>query len=80
MVYLSNVDLYLAIIYVSIGVLKFWVMETTNIYDFFHLLGLSKIRPNMNFGGDLAFAHICHNTFFFPSQREWRNAHKQRPK
>jgi hypothetical protein len=39
-------------------------METTNIYDFFHLLGLSKIRPNMNFGGDLAFAHICHNTFF----------------
>jgi hypothetical protein len=33
MVYLSNVDLYLAIIYVSIGVLKFWVMETTNIYE-----------------------------------------------
>jgi hypothetical protein len=26
-------------------------METTNIYDFFHLLGLIKIRPNMNFWG-----------------------------
>jgi hypothetical protein len=40
-------------------------METTNIYDFLHLLSLIKIRANMNFGGDLAFAHICHNTFFF---------------
>jgi hypothetical protein len=40
-------------------------MQTTNIYDFLHLLSLIKIRPNMDFGGDLAFAHICHNTFFF---------------
>jgi hypothetical protein len=38
-------------------------METTNIYDFLHFLSLIKI--NMDFGGDLAFAHICHNTFFF---------------
>ncbi len=42
-------------------------METTNIYDFLHLLSLIKIEPNMNFGRDLAFAHICHNTYFFPS-------------
>jgi hypothetical protein len=40
-------------------------METTNIYDFLHLLSLIKIRPNMDFGGNLAFAHICHNTFSF---------------
>ncbi len=66
-------------------VLEFWVMEIINIYDFLHLLSLIKIRLNMNLGGgggDLAFAHICHNTFFFPlflSQREWRKVHKQRP-
>jgi hypothetical protein len=36
-----------------------------NIYDFLHLLSLIKIRPNIDFGGDLAFAHICHNKFFF---------------
>jgi len=42
-------------------------MGTTNIYDFLHLLSLIEIRPIMHFGGDLAFAHICHNTFFFPS-------------
>jgi hypothetical protein len=56
----------------STKVLEFWVMETTNIYDFLHLLSLIKIRPNMDFGGDLAFAHICHNTlsfFFFFSKR-----------
>jgi len=40
-------------------------METTNIYDYLHLLSLIKIRPNMDWGGgDLAFAHICLNTFF----------------
>jgi hypothetical protein len=39
-------------------------METTNIYDFLHLSNLTKIRPNMDFGGNLAFAHIWHNTFF----------------
>jgi hypothetical protein len=48
-------------------VLEFWVMETTNIYDFLHLLSLIKIEPNMNFGRDLAFAHICHNTYFVSS-------------
>jgi hypothetical protein len=48
----------------STRVLEFWVMETTNIYDFLHFLSLIKIRPNMDFGGNLAFAHICHNTFF----------------
>jgi hypothetical protein len=31
---------------------------------FLHFLSLIKITPNMNFGGNLAFAHICHNTFF----------------
>jgi len=36
-----------------------------NIYDFLHFLSLIKIRPNMDFGGDLAFAHIYHNTFLF---------------
>jgi hypothetical protein len=36
-------------------------MEIINIYDFLHLLSLSKTKPNMDFGGDLAFAHICHN-------------------
>jgi hypothetical protein len=51
-------------------------METTNIYDFLHLLSLIKIKPNMDFGGG-----IWHNTFIFlfSSQREWRKAHKQRP-
>jgi hypothetical protein len=48
----------------SIRVLEFWVIETTNIYDFLHLLSLIKIKPNMDFGGNLAFAHICYNTFF----------------
>jgi hypothetical protein len=55
-------------VYFSIRVLEFWVMEITNIYGFLHLLNLIKIRPNMDFGGDLAFAHICHNiyiVFFF---------------
>ncbi len=37
-------------------------MKITNIYDFLHLLSLIKIRPNMNFGGNLALAHICHKT------------------
>jgi len=39
-------------------------METTNIYDFLHLLSLITIKPNMDFWGDLGFAHICHNKFF----------------
>jgi len=49
----------------SIMVLKFWVIETTNIYDFLHLLSLIKIKPNMDFGGNLAFTHIFHNTNSF---------------
>jgi hypothetical protein len=46
-------------------VLEFWVMEATNLYDFLHLLNLTKIRPNMDFGGNLAFAHI-YATIHFP--------------
>jgi hypothetical protein len=48
--------------------LEFWIMETPNIYDFLHLLSLTRIRPNMDFGGNLAFAHICviiHFSFSF---------------
>ncbi len=48
----------------STRVLKFWVMKTTNIYDFLYFLSLIKIRPNMDFGGNLTFAHICHITIF----------------
>jgi hypothetical protein len=55
----------LAIIYISTKVLEFWVMETISIYDFLHLLDLIWI-----WGGDLAFVHICHNTFFILSQKE----------
>jgi len=40
-------------------------METTNIYDFLHLLSLIKTRPNMDFGVDLAFAHLFHNKHLF---------------
>jgi hypothetical protein len=57
-------------------------MEITNIYDFLHLLNLIKIRPNMDFGGNLAFAHICHKThliFFFFFQGEWKKAHVGKP-
>jgi hypothetical protein len=49
----------------STKVLEFWAMETKTIYDFLNLLSLIKIKPNMNFGGNLAFAHLCHNTSFF---------------
>jgi hypothetical protein len=45
-------------------------MQTTNIYDFLHHLSLIKIKPNMDFWGDLAFAHICHNLFFYFSLKE----------
>ncbi len=44
--------------------LEFWVMEIINIYEFFHFKNLTKINPNMDFGKNLAFANICHNTFF----------------
>jgi hypothetical protein len=39
-------------------------METKNNHD---LLSLIKITPNMEYwgGGDLAFAHICHNIYIY---------------
>jgi hypothetical protein len=64
-------------------VLEFWDMETTNIYDFLHFLSLIKIRPNMDFGAGFGICtYMPQYTFFFLffSQREWRKAHKQRPK
>jgi hypothetical protein len=48
---LKQCGLDLTIIYISTRVLQFWVMETTNITDFLHLLSLIKIRPNMDLGG-----------------------------
>jgi len=56
-------------------VLVIWVMKITNIYDFLHLLRLIKIRPNMDFGGNLALVHIFHKThsifsFFFNESGE----------
>jgi hypothetical protein len=33
-------------------------METINIYDVLHLLNLIKNRSHVNFGGNLAFAHV----------------------
>jgi hypothetical protein len=56
----------LKVIYVSTRVLEFWVMEIINIYDFLYLLRLIKIRSNMDFGGgDVEFAHICHNIYIY---------------
>jgi hypothetical protein len=40
-------------------------MEITNIYDFLHLLSLIKIRYNMDFEGDLAYATIQKKIPFF---------------
>jgi len=48
----------------STRVLEFWVMGATNIYDFLNFVSLIKNRPNVDFGGNLTFAHICHNIFF----------------
>jgi hypothetical protein len=66
----------------SIRVLNFRVMaHTTNIRDFLHLLSLIKIIYNVNFGGNLAFAHPCHKTHsFFKElfQGEWRKPHLDR--
>ncbi len=62
---LKQCGLDLSIIYVCTKVLEFWVMETTNIYDFLQFLNLIKIKSNTDFGGALAFTHICHNTFLF---------------
>jgi hypothetical protein len=50
----------------SIRVLNFRVMaHTTNMYDFLHLLILIKAIYNVNFEGNLAFAHPCHKTHSF---------------
>jgi hypothetical protein len=66
MVYLNNVD-YLC--YLAPWFYEFWVIKTINIYEFLHILSLIKIRPNMDFGRNLAFAHTCHNTLlFFPKK------------
>jgi len=57
-------------------VLEFKVMDTTNIYEFLHLLVLIKIKPNMDFEGNLAFAHLCHEThsyFSISFKGKWRN-------
>ncbi len=54
----SNIMFLQLFILFSTSVLEFWAMETTNIYNFLHLLNLIKIKPNMDFEGNLAFAHI----------------------
>jgi len=46
-------------------VLEFWVMETTNIYDFLHLLSLIKIKPNMDLGGGVGICTYMTQYFFF---------------
>jgi hypothetical protein len=63
-------------------VLEIWVMKITNIYEFLHLLRIIKIKPNMDFGGNLALVHIFHKThsiFFFFFQGEWRKARVDKP-
>jgi hypothetical protein len=49
----------------STRVLKFWIMDKTNVYDFLHFLSLIKIKPNMGFGGKLALVDIWHKTHSF---------------
>jgi hypothetical protein len=82
---LKQCGLDLTIIYVSTRVLEVWVMETTNIYNFLHLLSLIIIRTNMDLGGgggEVGFG-ICtympQYFFLLFSQREWRKDHNQRP-
>jgi hypothetical protein len=42
-------------------------METTNIYDYLHLLNLIKIRPNMDWGGGgFGICTYMSEYFFFP--------------
>jgi hypothetical protein len=62
---LKQCGLDLAIIYVNTRVLEFWVVKITNIYDFLHLLSLIKIRPNMDFGGQIWHLHIYATIHFF---------------
>jgi hypothetical protein len=61
----------------STRIFEFKDMETIIFLDFLHLLNLIKINPNVNFGGKLRFAHICHKAFFsfFFFQGEWGKAH-----
>jgi len=77
---LKQCGLDFAIIYVSTRVLEFWVMETTNIYDFLHLLSLIKIKLNMDFGGGFGICRYMSQYIFLNKnyQRKWK-AHKQRP-
>jgi len=49
----------------TIRVLEFWVMETTNIYDFLHLLSLIKIKPNMDFGGGFGICTYVSQYIYF---------------
>jgi hypothetical protein len=44
----------------NIRVLEFCVMETTNIYDFLHLLSLIIIRLNIDFGGGFGICTYMH--------------------
>jgi hypothetical protein len=55
-------------------------METTNIYDFLHLLNLIKIGLDMDFGGGFDICTYMPQSIVFSFQRKWRKAHKQRPK
>jgi hypothetical protein len=59
-------------------VLEFWVMKTTNIYDFLQLWNLIKIRPNVDLERNLTIAHICHNIIFFFKKNE-KKAHIDKP-
>jgi hypothetical protein len=34
------------------------------VLGFTPTLGQVRVATNMDFGGNLAFAHTCHNTFF----------------
>jgi len=39
-------------------------MEKINIFDFLHFFNLIKIKPNMDFGGNLAFCrYMAQDTF-----------------
>jgi len=40
-------------------------METTNIYDFLHLLSLIKIKPNMDFGGGFGICTYVSQYIYF---------------
>jgi hypothetical protein len=46
-------------------------METTNIYDFLHLLSLIKIKPNMDFGGGFGICtYMSQYILFFLNFKE----------